>query len=96
MKRRKMTLAALFAALTAALCTVPAFADLIIPGQPTGPRHTPPAPVPTPTPDPTPVPTPPQPDTTLLTALIVAVAVIAAAVIAWVIVRRRRANARPD
>ena len=44
MKRRKMTLAALFAALTAALCTVPAFADLIIPGQPTGPRPTPPQP----------------------------------------------------
>ena len=78
---KKWTFAALWAALMAALTTVPAYADLIIPGQPRPPRPTPPAPVPDPTPA--------QPDTALLTVLIAAVAVIAAAVLVWAIARRR-------
>ncbi len=90
---RKWTLGTLWAMLVASLTVMPAFADLIIPGQPRQPR---PVPDPTPvTPDPAPVspdpaPVPAQPDTTLLTVLIVGVAVIAAAVIAWVVIRRRR------
>lgn len=95
---RKWTLGTLWAMLVAALTTVPAFADLIIPGQP---RQPSPTPDPTPTapvtpdpapfsPDPAPVSVPAQPDPALLTVLIVGVAVIAAAVIAWVVIRRRR------
>lgn len=90
---RKWTLGTLWAMLVASLTVMPAFADLIVPGQPRQPR---PVPDPTPvTPDPAPVspdpaPVPAQPDTTLITVLIVGVAVIAIAVIAWVVIRNRR------
>ena len=97
---RKWTLGTLWAMLVASLTVMPAFADLIIPGQPRQPRPVPdPAPVapdPAPVaPDPAPVtpdpaPVPAQPDTTLITVLIVGVAVIAIGVIAWVMIRRRR------
>ena len=86
---KKWVLSTLWAVMLTVLSGVTAFADLIIPGQPTGPR-----PTPSPTPDPVPDPTPAQLDPTLLTVLIVGVTVIAAAVIAWVIIRKRRAKAK--
>ena len=86
---KKWVLSTLWAVMLTVLSGVTAFADLIIPGQPTGPR-----PTPSPTPDPVPDPTPAQLDPTLLTVLIVGVTVIAAAVIAWVIIRKRRARAK--
>ena len=90
---KKWVLSTLWAVMLTVLSGVTAFADLIIPGQPTGPRPTP-SPTPSPTPDPVPDPTPAQLDPTLLTVLIVGVTVIAAAVIAWVIIRKRRAKAK--
>ena len=86
---KKWVLSTLWAVMLTVLSGVTAFADLIIPGQPTGPR-----PTPSPTPDPVPDPTPAQLDPTLLTVLIVGVTVIAAAVIAWVIIRKHRARAK--